>query len=133
MLRNDGDRRDRRICERIFGALVALTVSSCLPALFAAFAGGADAHALGGERVRVANSTVLANRSSFTARSRSAARQTSCRSVVYIGDSTSDGEALAEFVPQRRLRAPAQLSRVGVRTTHMEVSGPRSIHETFEG
>lgn len=133
MLRSDSDRRDRRICERMVVALVALTLSSCLPALFGAFAGGADAHALGGNPLRATNSAVTTTRSSFTAKSRSAARQTSCRSVVYIGDSTSDGEALAEFVPQRRLRAPAQLSRVGVKTTHMEVSGARSIHETFEG
>jgi hypothetical protein len=58
---------------------------------------------------------------------------TSCREVVYIGDSTSDGEALASYVPNRRKRAPAQLFRVGVKTTHMEVSGARSIVETFEG
>ena len=61
------------------------------------------------------------------------ATHTSCRSVVYIGDSTSDGEALAEFVPDRKLRAPAQLFKVGVKTTHMEVSGARSIYETFNG
>jgi hypothetical protein len=61
------------------------------------------------------------------------ATHTSCRSVVYIGDSTSDGEALAEFVPDRRLRAPAQLFKVGVKTTHMQVSGARSVYETFKG
>ncbi len=60
-------------------------------------------------------------------------KRTSCRSVVYIGDSTSDGEASAEFVPQASLRAPAQLAKVGVKTTHMQVSGARSIHEIFEG
>jgi hypothetical protein len=58
---------------------------------------------------------------------------TSCRSVAYIGDSTSDGEASAEYVPIARLRAPAQLAKVGVKTTHMEVSGARSIVETYEG
>lgn len=60
-------------------------------------------------------------------------KRTSCHSVVYIGDSTSDGEASAEFVPQASLRAPAQLAKVGVKTTHMQVSGARSIHEIFEG
>src|SRR5206468_3681796 len=59
--------------------------------------------------------------------------RTSCRSVVYIGDSTSDGEASAEFVPNAKLREPAQLSKVGVKSTHMEVSGARSIYEIFEG
>jgi len=58
---------------------------------------------------------------------------TACRSVVYLGDSTSDGEALASYVPDPRRRAPAQLAKVGVRTTHMEVSGARSIVETFKG
>jgi hypothetical protein len=59
--------------------------------------------------------------------------KTSCRSVVYIGDSTSDGEASAEFVPNAKLRAPAQLSKVGVKNAHMEVSGARSIHEIYKG
>jgi hypothetical protein len=58
---------------------------------------------------------------------------TACTSVVYIGDSTSDGEANPEFVPNRKLRAPAQLRRVGVKHVHLEVSGARSIVETFEG
>jgi hypothetical protein len=58
---------------------------------------------------------------------------TSCTSVVYIGDSTSDGESNPEFVPNRKLRAPAQLHKVGVKHVHMEVSGARSIVETYEG
>lgn len=52
--------------------------------------------------------------------------------MVYIGDSTSDGEASAEFVPNWGLRAPAQLFKVGIRTTRMEVSGARSIHEMYK-
>ena len=58
---------------------------------------------------------------------------TACSSVVYIGDSTSDGESDPEYVPNRKLRAPAQLRKVGVKHVHMEVSGARSIVETFEG
>lgn len=58
---------------------------------------------------------------------------TSCRSVEYIGDSTSDGEASAEYVPNAKLRAPAQLSKVGVKRTHMDVSGARSIYEIYNG
>ena len=53
--------------------------------------------------------------------------------MVYIGDSTSDGEASAAYVPNAKLRAPAQFARVGVNTTHMEVSGARSIHEIYQG
>lgn len=58
---------------------------------------------------------------------------TSCTSAVYIGDSTSDGESDPEYVPNAKLRAPAQLHKVGVKHVHMEVSGARSIVETFEG
>jgi hypothetical protein len=58
---------------------------------------------------------------------------TACRRVVYIGDSTSDGESNPEYVPNRKLRAVAQLKKAGVKHVHMEVSGARSIVETFEG
>jgi len=59
--------------------------------------------------------------------------KSSCRSVVYIGDSTSEGEISTDYVPNARLRLPAQLAHVGVRTTYPEISGARSIVETFEG
>jgi hypothetical protein len=58
---------------------------------------------------------------------------TACRQVVYIGDSTSDGESNPEYVPNRKLRAVAELKKVGVKHVHMEVSGARSIVETYEG
>ncbi len=59
--------------------------------------------------------------------------QTGCRSVVYIGDSTSDGEVQADYVPDAGSRLPAQLARVGVQETLPEVSGARSIVETWHG
>ena len=58
---------------------------------------------------------------------------TSCRAVVYIGDSTSDGEISSDYVPDPRLRLPAQLGKVGVGTVYPEISGARSIVETYEG
>ncbi len=58
---------------------------------------------------------------------------TSCRSVVYIGDSTSEGEVSTDYIPNPRQRLQAQLADVGVRTTYPEISGARSIVETFEG
>jgi peptidoglycan/LPS O-acetylase OafA/YrhL len=61
------------------------------------------------------------------------ATQTSCRSVVYIGDSTSEGQISTDYIPNPRLRLPAELAKVGVRTTYPEISGARSIVETFEG
>jgi peptidoglycan/LPS O-acetylase OafA/YrhL len=61
------------------------------------------------------------------------ATKTSCRSVVYIGDSTSEGEISTEYIPNRRQRLQAQLARIGVRTTFPEISGARSIIETYKG
>jgi hypothetical protein len=60
-------------------------------------------------------------------------RETSCKSVVYIGDSTSEGETSNDYIPDQKLQLPAQLSDVGVRTSIPDISGARSIIETFEG
>ena len=59
--------------------------------------------------------------------------RTSCRSVVYIGDSTSEGSISTDYIPNRKRRLPKQLADVGVRSTYPEISGARSIVETFEG
>jgi lysophospholipase L1-like esterase len=59
--------------------------------------------------------------------------QTSCTSVVHIGDSTSDGLVLAAYQPDPNLRIAAQYRRVGVTTFIPEVSGARSIYETWHG
>jgi lysophospholipase L1-like esterase len=61
------------------------------------------------------------------------ATKTSCRSVVYIGDSTSEGETSTNYIPNARKRLPAQLRKVGVKTLYPEISGARSIVETYEG
>ena len=58
---------------------------------------------------------------------------TSCRSVVYIGDSTSEGEISTNYIPNPRRRLQAQLAKVGATTTYPDISGARSIVETFEG
>jgi len=57
----------------------------------------------------------------------------SCRAVVYIGDSTSEGEISTDYIPDARQRLPEQLADVGVTTFYPEISGARSIVETFEG
>jgi hypothetical protein len=62
-----------------------------------------------------------------------ASNKTSCRSVVYIGDSTSEGEISTDYIPNPGLRLPAQLADVGVRATIPEISAARAIIETFEG
>jgi peptidoglycan/LPS O-acetylase OafA/YrhL len=59
--------------------------------------------------------------------------RTSCRRVVYIGDSTSDGEVSSEYIPNPKRRLPHQLARVGVKSSAMEISGARSIVEGLPG
>jgi len=59
--------------------------------------------------------------------------KTACRSVVYIGDSTSEGEVSTDYIPDPSKRLQAQLADVGVATTFPEISGARSIVETFQG
>ena len=114
--------------------LPVLSLSGTLPAASAgagaASAGGRLQHLLalaparsdvaGGQRIRAPASGPLPTRSS-------------CRSVIYIGDSTSDGEISAEYIPNFRQRLKAQLAKVGVTETLTEISGARSIVETFEG
>jgi lysophospholipase L1-like esterase len=63
----------------------------------------------------------------------SAPPHTSCRSVVHIGDSTSDGLVLPDYQPDAALRIPAQYRRVGVSQFIDKVSGARSMVETWHG
>jgi peptidoglycan/LPS O-acetylase OafA/YrhL len=57
-------------------------------------------------------------------------RRTTCKSVVHIGDSTSEGLVSREYLQNRKQLISARYAGVGVRTQHLEVSGGRSIHET---
>jgi peptidoglycan/LPS O-acetylase OafA/YrhL len=59
--------------------------------------------------------------------------RTSCRSVVHIGDSTSEGLISPEYLPDPRDRIDARYAQVGVTTFIPEISGARSIVETYEG
>ncbi len=59
--------------------------------------------------------------------------RTSCRSVVHIGDSTSDGLISPEYLPNPRDRIDARYAQVGVTTFIPEISGARSIVETYQG
>ena len=61
-----------------------------------------------------------------------AANRTICKSVVHIGDSTSEGLVSDEYLPVQKQIA-AQYQRVGAPTANLEVSGARSIYERFEG
>jgi peptidoglycan/LPS O-acetylase OafA/YrhL len=59
--------------------------------------------------------------------------RTSCKAVVHIGDSTSEGLDSPEYLPNENQRIPARYAEVGVGETHMEVQGARSIEERYEG
>jgi peptidoglycan/LPS O-acetylase OafA/YrhL len=56
-----------------------------------------------------------------------------CRAVIHIGDSTSEGLTSTNYLPRPRDRIDAQYARVGARVQHFEISGARSIVETYEG
>jgi peptidoglycan/LPS O-acetylase OafA/YrhL len=59
--------------------------------------------------------------------------QSSCRSVIHIGDSTSEGLTSSNYLPSPGDRIDAQYARVGAKVQQIEISGARSIVETFEG
>jgi lysophospholipase L1-like esterase len=59
--------------------------------------------------------------------------KTSCRAVVHIGDSTSDGLDSPSYLPDPSKRIGAQYARVGATTWHPEISGATSIVETLPG
>jgi hypothetical protein len=59
--------------------------------------------------------------------------QTSCRSVVHLGDSTSDGLVSANYLPDPAQRIAGQYADVGVHAVHFGISGGTSIVETLPG
>lgn len=61
-----------------------------------------------------------------------APRHSSCRSVVHIGDSTSEGLTSHNYLPDPKQRIEAQYSKVGATVQHYEISGARSIVERYE-
>ncbi len=62
-----------------------------------------------------------------------APQRTSCRAIIHIGDSTSEGLTSHEYLPDPRERIEAQYARVGARVQHYEISGARSIVERWKG
>jgi peptidoglycan/LPS O-acetylase OafA/YrhL len=57
----------------------------------------------------------------------------SCKAVVHIGDSTSEGLDSPEYLPIPSQRIESRYAEVGAAEQHLEISGARSIEETFEG
>ncbi|HUJ66757.1 MAG TPA: acyltransferase, partial [Acidimicrobiales bacterium] len=61
------------------------------------------------------------------------ATTSSCRSVVHIGDSTSESLISSDYLPDPSQRLGAQYARVGVKTAYLEIEGGTSIVETIPG
>jgi len=61
------------------------------------------------------------------------APRTSCRSVVHIGDSTSEGLISPDYLPNPAQRITARYAQVGVTHSIMEITGGTSIVETIGG
>ncbi len=59
--------------------------------------------------------------------------RSSCKAVVHVGDSTSEGLTSPEYLPLESQRIEARYAGVGAVEQHMEISGARSIEEQFEG
>ncbi len=59
--------------------------------------------------------------------------RTSCRAVVHIGDSTSEGLTSSDYLPDPGQRIDAQYARVGVNVVHFKITGATSIVETLPG
>ena len=57
----------------------------------------------------------------------------SCRAVVHIGDSTSEGMISSDYLPDPAQRLDAQYARVGATEQHLEITGATSIVETLPG
>jgi peptidoglycan/LPS O-acetylase OafA/YrhL len=88
-----------------------------------------------GEQIRVKEATAAGTKGPVPLTPQQAAdsQKTSCKRVVHIGDSTSEGLDSAEYLPDPKDRIENRYGEVGVKETHMEVQGARSIEERFEG
>ncbi|HSZ47238.1 MAG TPA: acyltransferase family protein [Streptosporangiaceae bacterium] len=59
--------------------------------------------------------------------------RTSCKSVVHIGDSTSEGMVSSDYLPNPAQRLPEQYEDVGVQTVYTNITGARSVVEVLPG
>jgi peptidoglycan/LPS O-acetylase OafA/YrhL len=85
-----------------------------------------------GTRVEEARAAGTTKPPPLTPQQQSESTKSSCKSVVHIGDSTSEGLDSAEYLPLENQRIPHRYEEVGVKEVHMEVQGARSIEERYE-
>jgi peptidoglycan/LPS O-acetylase OafA/YrhL len=120
----------RRLVAAGFAATVGLTVVGFAGLLPAASLGPAAA---GHASAQLPRPLAPASTRRSHAHALPPATRTSCRSVAYLGDSTSEGETSPNYIPNPARRLPHQLARGGVRSSHIDISGARAIIETFQG
>jgi peptidoglycan/LPS O-acetylase OafA/YrhL len=109
----------------------------CFAVLLAACAGMAGVNSVAAEgrdvRVEEARAAGTAKPPPLTPAQANSSTRSSCKAVVHIGDSTSEGLTSPEYLPLESQRIEAQYAGVGAAEAHMEISGARSIEEQFEG
>jgi peptidoglycan/LPS O-acetylase OafA/YrhL len=128
-----GEWRPRAIPRRGWAALAgSLGILALAGGGLAGFGPGVTSGPSGANLAVAKTVRVRAVRAAAAARSASATRS-SCRAVIHIGDSTSEGLDSPEYLPPRRERISFQYARVGAVTQHFEISGARSIEERYEG
>ena len=114
------------------GAIIATGLVLILAA--AGMAGLNSAGAEGNDvRVEEATAAGTTKPPPLTPQQAASSTKSSCKAVVHIGDSTSEGLDSAEYLPIAGQRIEARYGEVGVKEVHMEVQGARSIEEQFEG
>jgi peptidoglycan/LPS O-acetylase OafA/YrhL len=105
--------------------------AACIILTLSALAGMAGA-GVGPNPGPAGGDTVVANTEKVKPDKVSSSR-TQCRSLVYIGDSTSLGVISPDYLPNPKQRISGQFGNIGATTQHFEISGGRSIYETLEG
>ncbi len=108
-------------------ALVLLAATAGMAGVNSAPAEGSESRA---EEARAAGATRPAP---LTPAQAAASTRSSCKAVVHIGDSTSEGLTSSEYLPLESQRIEARYAGVGAVEQHLEISGARSIEEQFEG
>jgi peptidoglycan/LPS O-acetylase OafA/YrhL len=114
-----------------------VAIGVCLFVLIAATAGMAgvnSAPAEGSEsRAEEARAAGTLKPPPLTPAQAASSTRSSCKAVIHIGDSTSEGLTSSEYLPLESQRIEARYADVGAVEQHMEISGARSIEEQFEG
>jgi peptidoglycan/LPS O-acetylase OafA/YrhL len=116
-------------------ARAALAGAGLVLVLAAAGMAGLNSAPAEGSAARVAEATAKGTSAPppLTPAQANSSTKSSCKAVVHIGDSTSEGLDSPEYLPVPGERIEARYAEVGAVEQHLEISGARSIEERFEG